>query len=88
MKKSLKNFLQIPGMFQEILYYINSLKEESKIVTNVIQGNLWIKKYADKTLNEIVIPLLPYRGSYVTVKKFQKKKCSKRCCMAIYVYIT
>ena len=43
LKKSLKRFLQIPGMFQEILNYIDSLKEDLKIVTNIIQGNLWIK---------------------------------------------
>ena len=44
LRKSLKIFVRIPSMFQELLNYINTLKEERKIVTNIIQGNLWIKK--------------------------------------------
>ena len=44
-------------MFQEILNYVDTLKETSKIVTNVIQGNLWATKYGNKALNDIVFPL-------------------------------
>ena len=31
LRKMLKNFLEIPGMFQEILNYVNTLKETSKM---------------------------------------------------------
>lgn len=58
LRHSLKLFLEIPGMFSQIKEYISKLRSELKIITNIIQGELWKKKYMPNfTDNEIVLPL-------------------------------
>lgn len=60
LKHSLKLFLQIPGVFKQILRYTRSLLKETYLMTNIIQGELWLKKYAAKFANELVLPLFVF----------------------------
>lgn len=57
LRKSLKLFLQIPGLLNKILQYIKDLSEEFTIITNIMQGDLWLKKYAKMFSKTIVLPL-------------------------------
>ncbi|XP_051164464.1 uncharacterized protein LOC127283553 [Leptopilina boulardi] len=57
LRESLKTFLEIPGVFNEIMNYIKQLQEESTISTNILQGDFWKTKYFEKFKNDIVFPL-------------------------------
>ncbi|XP_066589332.1 uncharacterized protein [Prorops nasuta] len=57
LRNSLKMFLEIPNLFNEIMKYMDTLKHETEIVTNIIQGSLWKVKYAQQFANDIVFPL-------------------------------
>lgn len=57
LRKSLRWFLQIPGVFYQIIDYIESLSKESHLISNIMQANLWKKKYVDKYTGDIVLPL-------------------------------
>lgn len=57
LRKSLKAFLEIPGLFYDICNYIKILNEESKIISNILQANLWKKKYCKIFCKSIVLPL-------------------------------
>lgn len=57
LQKSLKKFLEIRGLLNKILEYVNKLSKESKIIKNIMQADLWKNKYSKKLLNDIVLPL-------------------------------
>ena len=42
LRKTLKLFLEIPGVFQETLQYIEKLNRESYIISNIMQAQLWL----------------------------------------------
>ena len=44
-------------MFDRILNYMDELSRSNDIITNVIQADLWIRKYSGKFVNEIVLPI-------------------------------
>ena len=58
LKKTLEVFFSIPGMFEEIMKYVNSVAENDSCYTNIMQGQLWKSIYANS--NKIVFPLLLY----------------------------
>ena len=60
LKHSLKLFLGLPGMYNKIDSYIKSLCKNSKLLSNVMQGRLWIEKYAALYANVIVFPLFMF----------------------------
>lgn len=77
--KTLKLFLEIPGMLIQILDYMDKLSKENDIISNILQGALWKNKYAGKFVDEIVLPLYIYYddlevgkplGSHAGVNKF------------------
>lgn len=82
LRKSLKFFLQLPGMFSKILDYMSlSQSDESGIINNIIQTHFWRDKFANITLSssEILIPLFLYcddfecgnaLGTHAGVNKF------------------
>ena len=85
--RTLKLFLEIPGLFGEILDYIKTLACESNIITNIIQADLWRRKYAPKFVSDIVFPLYIFSddlevgnvlGSHAGINKF----------MAVYAQIS
>lgn len=57
LRKTLKLFLEIPGMFRTITKYIDNLKNETSIVTNIMQADMW-KQKDSKNENTIVLTLL------------------------------
>ena len=57
LRKTMKSFLEIPGVFQEIIQYIEKLNKETHIISNIMQADLWLRKYKNKFINEIVLPL-------------------------------
>ena len=60
LRESLGLFLQIPGLFQQILQYMHKLSKESHVISNVIQADLWLKQYSEKFTDCIVLPLYVY----------------------------
>lgn len=57
LKESLKIFLQIPGLFNQILSYRQKLSKPSQIITNILQARLCVQKYTTKFMNNNVLPL-------------------------------
>lgn len=57
LKQSLKIFLELPGMFMAIFNYMKYLKTHTKIITNILQGDLWLSKYSPLFADSLVIPL-------------------------------
>ena len=55
--ESLKLFLEIPGLYRQIMQYIKKVSEESHIITNIIQADLWKKNYSQQFINDIIFPL-------------------------------
>ena len=79
LRDSLKIFLEILGLFEEIFTYTKKLSEETRIITNIMQGDTWLTKYASKFKDEIVFPLYIFYddlecgdafGSHAGEKKF------------------
>ena len=56
LKKTMKLFLEIPGMFDQIMKYLQKLRQETHIITNIVQGGLWLEQYSKKFFNELVLP--------------------------------
>ena len=70
---------KIPNVLQQIMEHMEKLKNEKHIISNVIQADLWLKKYSLKVLNEIILPLYIYYdelevgnalGSHAGINKF------------------
>lgn len=88
LRKSLKCFLEIPGIFNEIIKYTKQLSTESHVITNILQGDLWLKKYLIKFNQELVLPLFIFYdeievgnalGSHAGVNKFGAVCASIAC---------
>ena len=60
LEHSLKLFLGLPGIFNRIIKYVNVLSQNTNLLANVMQGKLWLEKYAEKFKNDIVFPLFMY----------------------------
>lgn len=57
MRKTLKLFLKIPGLFLDIIQNIQSLYKEGRVLRNIVQGNLWKNRYSMQLNDEIILPL-------------------------------
>lgn len=57
LRKSLKVFLEIPNIFIQILDYMDELTKDNDLITNIIQADLWIRKYSHRFTKEIILPL-------------------------------
>ena len=55
--KSLKSFLELPGVLDQILSYMRDLESESEIMENVVQGTLWRDEIKPKFGDKSVLPL-------------------------------
>ncbi|KAE8746728.1 hypothetical protein FOCC_FOCC006592 [Frankliniella occidentalis] len=56
LRHTLKKFLELPGVLQQILENMNTLNQEHNIVSNVIQGSVWRERAQDFG-ERIVLPL-------------------------------
>ena len=88
LRKTLKCFLELPGLLTEILQYVDALSQETNIMSNIIQGRLWLRNYAKKVKNVIVLPLFLFYdelevgnalGSHSGVNKFGAVYASIAC---------
>ncbi|KAJ8672078.1 hypothetical protein QAD02_003337 [Eretmocerus hayati] len=79
LRKSLKMFLEIPGIFDKVVDYVSKLNTEKRIISNIMQADLWIRKYSKKFVDGIVFPLYIFiddlevgnaLGSHAGVNKF------------------
>ncbi|CAG5073528.1 Protein of unknown function [Cotesia congregata] len=62
---SLKNFLELPNIFESILDYMGTLSDESSIHQNVLKGQLW--KVKKKSIGDkLLLPLVLYHDDYET----------------------
>lgn len=63
---SLKVLLEIPGSFELLLKHMSELEQEKELISNILQCNLWTKKYKNGKLseNEYLIPLFLYADDF------------------------
>ena len=54
---TLKSTLEIPGLFQEIKQYMRKFNEEKTVISNIVQGRAWRKKYNTVT-NKTILPII------------------------------
>lgn len=64
LKDTLQAALSIPGVMESILTYMNNLSKEKELLSNVLQADLWIKKYNE--LNKIILPVHLYFDEFET----------------------
>lgn len=64
MKDTLQAALSIPGVLQSIFTYMSDLRKEKDCISNVIQGELWAKKY--ENTDKIVLPIYLYFDKFET----------------------
>lgn len=64
LKDSLQTVLSKPGILDSIIQYMDDLGADKKYLRNVIQGDLWLKKYHDP--GKIIIPLHFYFDEFET----------------------
>lgn len=65
----LKIFLEIPGLFKEIVKYenkINKLFKEKKIFSSILHGSVWQNYYKPMYKDKTVIPVFLYFDDYGT----------------------
>ncbi|KAL7292930.1 hypothetical protein TKK_0013383 [Trichogramma kaykai] len=79
LRKSLKIFLEIPGIFQEIINYITKLSIVDNIISNLTQGSLWKSMKIVNTIGQVTLPLYVFYdeletgnalGSHASTNKF------------------
>lgn len=56
LQKTFKLFLETPGIFKQIINYIEYLKKEIVLISNILQSDLWLKKYAVLFQDVLVLP--------------------------------
>ena len=88
LSQTLKFFLQIPGMFVKIMKYIGEIDRQKNIISNIMQSDLYIKKYAKRLHDNIVLPLIIFHddletrsamGAHAGVNKFGATYVSLAC---------
>ena len=63
--KVLKNVLELPNVFDQIILYCNQLNSETDSIKNLIQTDLW-KKISSDYKDKIVFPLIFYEDAFET----------------------
>lgn len=70
MRQMLKGFLEIPGVFSQIVTYKNSLEEsDGGELQNIIQGRLWKEDIKPLFGDKLVLPLEVYFDEFETGKE-------------------
>ena len=75
---TLKKFFSMPGVFEEIESYTNDLLRDTSTLSNIIQGELWQKKY--KTSNKIVRPIYVYSDNFETRNPLRSHAGEEKLC--------
>lgn len=64
MQDTLMAAFSMPGVLEAIFAYMSDIRQEKETISNVIQGELWAKKYEDS--NKIVLPIYLYFDEFET----------------------
>lgn len=64
LRKILKAFFSLPGVFDIVYNYMVNLMEETDVFSNFVQGKLWRKKKTDYFSDKIVFPLFVYYDDF------------------------
>lgn len=48
LRKTLKIFLEIPNLFSSVIDYMKKLSNDTSIISNFVQGELWRNKNSSK----------------------------------------
>ncbi|KAJ8677962.1 hypothetical protein QAD02_013749 [Eretmocerus hayati] len=59
---TLGTFLRLPGIFQTVLEYINALKNETDVISNIIQARMWRTKY--ENVMKLILPLFIFYDDF------------------------
>lgn len=92
LRQVLKNFLELPGVFTEIVTYQQHLLEEyslneNPIIRNIIQASLWQEMMATKSDDDIIsVPLILYYDDFETGNPLGSH-AERYKLGAVYVYI-
>ena len=64
LQDTIKNIFSLPGVFKQIKDYTTVLNKEKILLSNFIQGDLWLKKY--KRNDQFVVPVFLYFDEFET----------------------
>lgn len=81
----LQKFFEIPGGFNETLDYIKELQRDKDILSNFIQGRLWMSLLTDIN-DKLILPIIIYFDDYECNNPFGSHKGISKC-GAIYAII-
>ena len=84
-RKVLQKFFELPDVLDKTIQYVQSLLENSKFITNIIQGTL-LKNTVFLEPNRITLPLLIYFDDYENNNHLGLHKGINKC-GAVYVAI-
>jgi len=76
LRESLKQYLELPGVFMSIKDYIAKESAKENIISSIVCGNVW-KNLILKFDNKILLPLLLYYDDFETGNPFQGVKGSR-----------
>ena len=62
LQEMLKNFLEIPGLFEQICNYRDELDNEKVVISNVVQAAMWNTKY--RYQNKYIMPMFVYYDDF------------------------
>lgn len=65
LEKTFKLFLETPGIFRTIMDYVHSLSIEKHVITNIMQCDVWLDKFSQKSADFILLPF------YIFVDEFE-----------------
>lgn len=84
-REVLKQFFELPGIFDKTMKYINRVKSCNHIISNIVQSPFWTQKcarYGDK----IILPLLMYFDDYENNNALGSHKGISKC-GAVYLSV-
>lgn len=85
LRRVLETFFKVPGILDETLEYINSFKNNSQIIYNFMQGDLWRELSCDDG-DKIYLPLFLAFDDYETDNPLGAHKGIAKC-GAVYISI-
>ena len=85
LRKVLKLFFELPEILEKTLQYMNKIKENIEIITNVIQCSLWKQKILNSS-GTIRIPLVGYFDDYENSNPLGSHKGISKC-GAVYINV-
>ena len=77
-RKVLQKFFELPDVLDKTIQYVQSLLENSKFITNIIQGTL-LKNTVFLEPNRITLPLLIYFDDYENNNPLGSHKGINKC---------